>query len=151
MFTVLRGKSYNCRGSAANGAACTSHPGVAGWSIPLLQVYMCIDAARCDEGALAVQNTCISRIQTLQVTSNTEDDAVFDAYVLSNDAIRCINLEVSIRSKNRIRKAKLTMMPLRTIKSNSISLQFYALSALTVSPLSFAKRSGLFMLIIMCR
>jgi len=55
-------------------------------------MYMGIDAAWGDEGTLAIQYLRISR-QTLNVASNTDDDTVFNANVLSNNAICWVDLD----------------------------------------------------------
>ena len=87
VFAVLRGKSYDRRRSSADGTTSASFPGISGWSIPLLEMYVCIDAAWRDESTFAVQNFRLSRIRTLKVFSNAKDHSIFNAYVLSDDAI----------------------------------------------------------------
>jgi hypothetical protein len=58
----------------------------------LLKVYVCVDAPWSNEGAFAIQKAGVSGVRAFQVTTNANDDTVFDTYVLSYYAIRWSNL-----------------------------------------------------------
>ena len=92
VFTLLWDERYDGRRSATYGAACSSLPSISSWMIPLLEMYVGIDTTRGDECAVTVQSRCIRSCILRQVASDTENYPIFNANVLSNDAIRCIDL-----------------------------------------------------------
>jgi hypothetical protein len=92
VLPVLRSECNDGCRPTTHCTARASHPSIASWSVPLLEMNVRIDAARGDESAFAVEYLSISRTQTLQVAADTNDNSMFDTNFLANDGIYSVDL-----------------------------------------------------------